>query len=535
MLTMLEKTRLLIIQSFSADSLGRMAFAILGFALIFAVSASGQSSEYTVSPGDNLHISVWGQEGLGGAVTVGPDGTIMLPPPIGSVYVNQMTAEEIAELLTKELEEFVKQPVVSVSIRSFQGFVVHILGQVQLPSFYRIPEGTSIQELVTMAGGFTDLADLTAIILVRKVDTETEETEKRTIDLSRFLEQSDMESNPVLENNDVVVVPKIGIDERAKQLVTVMGRIRKPGSYELDIPMPLLDIIALAGGVSDDADLRDILILSRSEEEDGEVYRRVNLEDILSGDNPSQSQMSKISPGDLIFISSTRPNTNRMFYVNVVGQVAKPGAYQIVEGTRMIDAIFAAGGPAEGASIDNIAVIHSKQDSEQGSPVISLISLRDYLLNGSLEANPVLHEGDTVVVPIVQSAKVVPPVQMAFSPSIAVNIIGEVAKPGAYQISTESTLLDVVVLAGGPTTNANLKETMVIRGIKSAGEEQFKIDLEKVMTEGRLDLLPAILSGDIVFLPRAKEKREWWRSAMTLARDISTLVVLYLYLASLSD
>lgn len=533
MLTMLEKARLFI-QSVSADSLGRMAFAILGFALIFAVSASGQSLEYTVSPGDNLHVSVWGQEGLSGAVTVGPDGTIMLPPPVGSVYVNQMTAEEIAELLTKELEEFVKQPVVSVSIRSFQGFTVHILGQVKLPSFYRVPEGTSIQELVTKAGGFTDLADLTAIILVRRVDAKTKEIEKRTIDLSRFLEQNDMESNPVLENNDVVVVPKIGIDERAKQLVTVMGRVHKPGSYELDITMPLLDIIALAGGVSDDADLRDILILSRSEEEAGAVRRRVNLEDILSGNNPSQSQMSKVSPGDLIFVPSIRLNMNRMFYVNVVGQVIKPGAYQIAEDTRMIDAIFAAGGPAEGASIDNIAVIRSKQDSGQGSPAISLISLRDYLLHGSLEANPVLHEGDTVVVPIIESAKVIPPVQMAFSPSIAVNVIGEVAKPGAYQISTESTLLDVLVLAGGPTTNANLKETMVIRGSKSEGKEQFEIDLEKVMTEGRLDLLPDILSGDTVFLPKVKEKREWWRSTMTLVRDISTLVVLYLYLRQLS-
>jgi hypothetical protein len=55
------------------------------------------------------------------------------------------------------------------------------------------------------------------------------------------------------------------------------------------------------------------------------------------------------------------------------------------------------------------------------------------------------------------------------------------------------------------------------------------------MTEGRLDLLPDILPGDTVFLPRAKEKREWWRSTMTLARDISTLIVLYLYLTRLSD
>jgi protein involved in polysaccharide export with SLBB domain len=504
------------------DNIPRVTCAILGFALIFITSAVGELSEYPVSPGDTLYISVWGQEALSGPVMVGPDGAIVLQPPVGSVHVNQLTANEIAELLTRKLEEYIKQPRVTVSIRAFQGFIVHILGQVQSPSFYRIPDGTSVQELITRAGGFTRLADPRAIVLIRK---EGEKAEKRKIDFSRFLKQSDMEGNPILRANDVVLVPRLDMNERARQLVTVVGQVGNPGSYELETPMPLLDVLALADGVSDNADLRNVFILSRREGAAG----KVDLEAMLSGKGNPHSLGPAISPGEIIFIPNTKSLEDRAFSVNVIGQVAKPGSYLTTEGTRLIDAIFKAGGFAEEASVDNIAVVHA----DDGSSAISLFSLRDYLLTGNIEANPDLHEGDTIVVPAIKTAKVVSPVQTAFSSSITVSVIGEVAKPGAYQISTESNLLDVLTLAGGPTSGADLERTMIVRGSGAAhassvqGKQQFRIDLEEVMTEGNLDLLPVMLPGDTLFIPRVKERRNWWHSAVQIAGDIGTIVIVY--------
>ena len=524
-----KKTVLLITRILSTGRSRQLTFAVLGIALIIAASAVGQSPEYIVGPGDTLYVSVWGMEALSGTIVVGPDGTIALPPPVGSVYVDQMTLEEITAALTKKLEEFVKNPLISVSISSFHEFLVHILGQVQSPSFYQIPDGTSIQELVTKAGGLTELADTSSVILIRQLE---DEIEQQTIDFSRFLKQNDLESNPVLMNNDVVIFPRMDLDKKMEQTIVVLGRVREPGSYELEISLPLLDVIVMAGGFLDDSDLQNISVLRRSGE-DGDLYRQVDLDNVLYGKSNLYSQEYKIYPGDIIFVASNIPLIGNRFYVNVVGQVAKPGAYEIAEGVRVIDAIFAAGGPAEDASIDNIALISSGQDSKQGISAISLISLKDFLLNGNLEANPVLHEGDTVVVPINESAKLVPPVQTAYSPSISVNVIGEVKNPGGYQISADSTLLDIVVLAGGPTSDANLKKTLVIRNIKSEGKEQFEVDLEEVMTEGRLSLLPAIFPGDTVFLPKAKEETKWWRSSISLARDVSTLIVLYLYLQRL--
>ena len=512
----------------------RVTCTMLGFALVFISLAVGESVEYPVSPGDTLYISVWGQEALSGPATVGPDGTIVLPPPVGSVYVSQLTADEIARLLTKELEEYIKEPRVMVSIRSFQGFIVHILGQVESPSFYRIPDGTSVQELITRAGGFTRLADPRSIILIRK---EGEKVEKRKIDFSQFLRQNDMESNPILKANDVVLVSRLDMSEKARQLVTVVGQVGRPDSYELETPMPLLDVLTLAGGVSDNADLRNVFILTRSGE-DGGTSRQVNLEAMLSGKENPHSLGPTISPGEIIFIPNIKALEERAFSVNVIGQVAKPGSYTVTEDTRLIDAIFKAGGLAEEASIDSIAVVSAEHGGSAGaSPSLSLFSLRDYLLTGNTEANPVLHEGDTIVVPMIKTAKVVPPVQTAFSTSIAVSVIGEVAKPGSYQISAESNLLDVLTLAGGPTSGADLERAMVVRGATRSssagalshiqGEQRFRIDLDKVMTEGNLDLLPVMFPGDTIFIPKVKEERNWWRSALQIVADISSIAIAY--------
>lgn len=502
------------------DNTFRVTCTLLGFFLISITSSVGELSEYPVSPGDTLYISVWGQEALSGPAMVGPDGAIVLPPPVGSVYVNQLTADEIASLLTKKLEEYIKQPRVNVSISSFQGFVVHILGQVQSPSFYRVPDGTSVQELITRAGGFTTLADPRSMILIRK---EGEKVEKRKIDFSQFLKQNDMEGNPSLKADDVVLVPRIDMGEKARQLVTIMGQVDSPGSYELEAPMPLLDVLTLAGGASDNADLRNVFILTRSEEGSEQPTRRVDLEAVLSGKGNPHSLGSTVSPGEIIFIPNIKALDDRAFSVNVIGQVAKPGSYTITEGTRLIDAIFKAGGLAEEASIDNIAVV----SAEHNSSAISSLSLRDYLLTGNIEANPVLHEGDTIVVPMIKTAKVVPPVQTAFSSSITVSVIGEVAKPGAYQISAESNLLDVLTLAGGPTSEAELKGTMIVRGEKSEVRQRFRIDLEEVMTEGNLDILPVMLPGDTIFIPKLKEERNWWRSALQIVADISSIAIAY--------
>ncbi len=500
--------------------------AVLGLMSVFAVSVFGQGRGYTVGPGDVLYISVWGDQSMSGQVTVGPDGTIMLPQPIGSVYVNQMTADEITELLTEKIGEYIRQPIVSVSIREFQGFIIHVLGQVNVPSFYQVPDGTTLQEVITQAGGFTELADRSAIILYRKND---EQVEEQKVDFSRFLEQNDMESNPTLAIDDIILVSGISMDERISKVVTVLGEVIDPGTYELNKPMSLLDILALAGGASRNADLRNIVIYDRSVE-GKDAYRQVNIDVTSPEARDLDTPIPTVSPGEIVIIPSIGVLEEHTFSVNVAGQVVKPGAYPVVEGMRLMDAIFLAGGFAAEASIDNIVFIHE----EQNGSTTSLLSLRDYLTEGNMDVNPVLHERDAIVVPTLDTARSVSPVQMAFSPSVSVSVIGEVTKPGVYQMPTGSDLLGAIAEAGGPTNNADLKRTMIVRSGRSEAGQRELVDLEEVMFEGKLELLPVMSSGDIILIPKEKEKRDWWGTFMSGIRDVTVVFTLVWYFIRIS-
>ncbi|MFC1714527.1 SLBB domain-containing protein [Candidatus Poribacteria bacterium] len=527
---MVKKMRSLIVSFPRGNAL--IICAVLGLMSVLIASALGQSVDYVVGPGDVLYISVWGDQSMSGQVTVGPDGTIMLPQPIGSVYVSQMTSDEIAEELTKKMGEYVRQPVISVSIREFQGFVVHVIGQVNVPSFYTIPEGTTLQEAITQAGGFTELADPTSIIMYRKKNEGVEEdegVEEQKIDFSQFLERNDMASNPILATDDIIVVPGIGMNERAKQVVTVFGEVAEPGPYDLDESMSVLDVLAQAGGVLRNADLRNIVIYNRVLE-GKDAYRRVNIDVMSPESGDLATVMPTVSPGETIIIPSVTLLEEHAFSVNVAGQVVTPGAYPVVEGMRLMDALFLAGGFAEEASIDNIILISEEQDGS----TTSLLSLRDYMAKGNMDANPVLHERDTIIVPMIETARSISPVQMAFSPSIAVSVIGEVTKPGVYQMPVESDLLGAITQAGGPTNDADLERTMVVHSGQPEAEQRLLIDLEEIMVEGNLGLLPVMSSGDIILVPKEEEKRDWWRAFMTGVRDLTVIATLIWYFVRIS-
>ena len=121
-----------------------------------------------------------------------------------------------------------------------------------------------------------------------------------------------------------MIVPRLDMKEMANQLVTILGQVSAPGSYEMETPTPLLDVLILAGNVLGSADLKNVSIVSRSEEGEG-TSRQVNVEDIFSKDGNPQSLGSTIFPGDIIFIPGVKELEERKISVNVIGQVKSPG------------------------------------------------------------------------------------------------------------------------------------------------------------------------------------------------------------------
>ena len=473
--------------------------------------SSSYQREYTVGPGDTLFIVVWGEDSLSGVVYVGPDGTISMPQPLGILNVSGLTAAQIQDLLTVRLAEYLKNPRVTVSIRALEGFPVHIIGQVKAPAYYKVIDNTTLQELITSAQGITELADLKHVRLFRT--DEEGKTQEREIDFSLFVKQNDLSENPILKENDVVFIPRITRTERTKSLVTVLGSVTKPGAYELEEGLPLLDVLNLAGGSTPLADLRKIWLLEPNQ--DSYAPKEISLDDYLTGKDLDANPI--VYQGAAIFVETTQLPEEPTFPVNVVGQIQKPGSYKVTEKTRLADVLFMAGGFSQGAKIDKVTVIHNTPHSPKSVEV----DVTKYLKTGDMESNPPVFEGDTIIVSLNEKAKMIPTIQTIFSPSMTINVIGEVRRPDTYDLSQTTNFWEAIIVAGGPTTDADLKRAMLIQGTED-GQNRIEIDLEEVLTEGQFSLMPPLNSGDTIFIPKQKEAGIW-KQIVSVARDVSTI------------
>ena len=83
------------------------------------------------------------------------------------------------------------------------------------------------------------------------------------------------------------------------------------------------------------------------------------------------------------------------FYVQVWGQVGKPGLYLVADGTDVIGLLSLAGGPTEDAKLQKITLVRTVA----GRKGAIAVDLKRYTNSGDYSAIPVLEPGDTVVVP----------------------------------------------------------------------------------------------------------------------------------------
>ena len=496
-----------------------MRRVICGLVLLLFLSASGVNGQrHRIKSGDTLFISVWGQDALSGAVVVGPDGMISLPPPAGILQVKGLTIDEITERLTEHLGEFLKNPRVTVAVREFKGFTVHVYGQVVAPSFYKIPEDTTLQEVLAHAGGTTEYADLEHIQILHRGE---EQVTPREINFQQFLLANHLNANPVIGENDSVFVPRLDEETYRQQRVTILGAVPSPGVYPLERPRSVLDVLAFANGVLPEADLSQIHLFHASEKPTFDIT--VDLTTYLSGTAPQGNPL--VEPGQTIFVPSTRLPEEYTYLVNVIGQVKRPGSYPVTKRARLLDAIYLAGGFADKAQLDQVKLIPLGGSARS----VAVVDVTVYLLGRDLNANPPLEEGDTILVPISADAMQLPSVQRVFFKSKSINIIGEVRNPGTYELAMRGGVLDVLTLAGGPTGAADLKRVTILRGAGSS-QEQLSIDLAKALTEGGFEKLPPLQTNDTIFLPMRRDS--FWGLFVRSVRDFSTIAAAIIIVGS---
>jgi polysaccharide export outer membrane protein len=101
----------------------------------------------------------------------------VLLPLIGSVDLNGKTVADANELIQKKYADgFVKDPHVLLSVIEYRKNTFRIIGQVNRPGIYEIPEGThmTVVDAVLLAGGFTRIADQNGVRVKRTVNGKSQ-------------------------------------------------------------------------------------------------------------------------------------------------------------------------------------------------------------------------------------------------------------------------------------------------------------------------------------------------------------------------
>lgn len=151
-------------------------------------------------------------------------------------------------------------------------------------------------------------------------------------------------------------------------------------------------------------------------------------------------------------ISLSRLRTIRVY---VVGDVLRPGAYDIGSLSTPLNALFAAGGPTGRGSLRNLK-------HYRGNTLVQDVDVYDLLLHGIRGDVQRLENGDTVMVP-------------PLGPQITID--GMVRRPAIYETKDEKSLADVIALAGGLLPTATLRHVEVQRTVAHEKKTMLSVDI----------------------------------------------------------
>ncbi|MGH6828232.1 MAG: polysaccharide biosynthesis/export family protein [Rhizomicrobium sp.] len=175
--------------------------------------------DYRIGAQDTLAIEVFGVPELSEtAVQVDNAGTIAMPL-IGRVSAVGLTTSELSERIAGELnQKFVKNPVVTVTIKDAASQKITVDGSVTQPGVYEIPAHTTLTQAVALAKGPDNVADIHSVSIVRNGPGG------RTVsifDLDAIHDGKAMD--PAVEANDEIVVDTSGSRKFVRDFGSVLG------------------------------------------------------------------------------------------------------------------------------------------------------------------------------------------------------------------------------------------------------------------------------------------------------------------------
>jgi len=349
----------------------------------------------------------------------------------------------------------------AIIVPSLAERALRVVGAVGHPGLVALEQGLTASRAVLMAGGPTEIADLTRAQLLRG-------NERIDLNLRPLLEpdkarEGEEAVDVTVQLEDVLIVPPAHT-----QAVFLIGAVNAPGPQPANEARTASKAVVMAGGATVNGDLSRAYVLRDGQQIDLELTPLLDPDNAPEG---AEGVDASLAAGDVVVVPEHKP-------VFVIGAVNSPGALAPQQAKTVSNAVVLAGGLAEDADKGSAYVLRRGEQIE-----VDLAALFD---EGDASADLPLEPQDALIVPR--------------RPQVF-HIVGQVVQPGSYPLEQAGTVLDAWALAGGPTLTANGSECLLLRG-----EDSEVLNVEALVNQGDFSQNRTLQAGDTIVVPEIEDE-----------------------------
>ena len=404
---------------------------------------------------------------------------------------------------------------------------VEIKGAVYRPGFYAMGKDIStVRDLIQKADGLLDDAFTNRAVLHRENPDKT--LEVISVNTKGILNGT--EPDILLQKNDILFIPSI-YDLEAKGTLEIVGEVFSPGVFPYAANTKLEDLIIMAGGLTEAAstvrvDVTRRLNNAKSTKKTKDISKTFSFS-VKDGFVVEGEPGFILEPYDQVFVRRS-PGYSQKINVTINGEVEFEGNYALnVRNERLSDVIKQAGGLTEFAYLEGarlerqltyeeylqakelMAMITSNNKVEGNDSIVVPevtrtypvgIDLVEIMKNPHSEIDPVLQDGDVVIIPQLMTT---------------VSVSGSVRKPNTVVYNPTMKLKDYISEAGGYAERARKSGTFILYPnghIKELGKSASAKE---------------IIGGSKIIVPQ-KAKSQWniGTTLSTITTSVSMLAVI---------
>ncbi len=343
-----------------------------------------------------------------------------------------------------------------------RGKTVTIKGEVLRPAIYELHSGENLKKLIEYSGGLKSTA-YTGRVQVSRIKPFDQrkkfeyEREIVDVDLTNLLQNISADFD--LSDGDTVSV--YPISKKLINYVVIKGAVLRPGTYEVSKVKKLSDLIYEAEGILPEAYLNKVDIF-RTRPDETHQFISLDLAKALDGDPANNIELQ---PRDSVKVYSVYELIDKKT-VSVTGYVKNPVSLPFADSLTLYDMVFRAGGLQD-------PIFRGRAFTLRGDIVrINPDGLTTRIIPFNLEqllrersVNIDLEPGDKIYIYKGDVEKELDKI---------VRVEGEVKNPGKYQLSTNMTPMDLILLAGG-FTERSLRTEVYVNRARPSGYEGEKI------------------------------------------------------------